>query len=70
MYTLAMIIGGFEMLVGASILSLLSGLGILQRTEPERRGKRLFGRILIYAGGVVLVLFALCYLYSKVILRS
>jgi len=70
MHTFAIIIGGFEMLVGASILSLLSGLGILQRTEPDRRGKRLLGRILIYAGSIVLVLFVILYLYSQVFLRQ
>jgi len=67
MHTFALIIGGFEMLVGASILSLLSGLAILQRTEPERRGKRLFGRILIYAGGGVIALFVILYLFQMIL---
>jgi len=65
MHVIALVIGGFEMLVVASIISLLSGIGILQRTERERRGMRLFGRVLLYVGGGVIALFVILYFYSR-----
>jgi hypothetical protein len=60
-----MIFGGFEMLVVASVASILTGLAIVQRTPRERPAMQLFGRVLLYVGGGLIALFVIMFVASR-----
>jgi hypothetical protein len=62
-------LGCWELIVVSTLASFLSGLGIIQRVQRERRVLRIVGYILLSLGSAAIVAFFVALFYQQIIRR-